>query len=98
MMMGEASTGAEQADSSAFDAIAATLRERGPGAALERLAADLDAAGDYRALLDAMLLKARHELGLPPIAPAAMADIPEPLRTQYEERYVEAIQIGRAHV
>ena len=47
------------------------LRDGGPGAALDRLANDLDAAGDYRALLDAMLLKARHELGLPLIAPAS---------------------------
>lgn len=92
-MMSEASTGADQAESPAFDTIAAVLHDRGPGAALERLAADLDAAGDYRALLDAMLLKARHELGLPPVAPASMADIPEPQRARYEERYVEAIRL-----
>ena len=65
----------------------------GPRAALERLADDLDAAGEYRALLDALLLKARHELGLPLIAPGSLADIPEPARTQYEERYVEAIRL-----
>lgn len=89
---GAAATAATSA-SPAFDAIAAAMREGGPGAALDRLAGDLDAAGDYRALLDAMLLKARHELGLPPIAPASMADVPEPLRTQYEERYIEAIRL-----
>jgi hypothetical protein len=77
----------------AFDSIAATLRERGPIAALERLADDLNASGDYRALLDAMLLKARQELGLPLIAPGSLADVPEPKRTQYEEKYVEAIRL-----
>jgi hypothetical protein len=103
--MRDAKTGADGAEaepgsrptsspaSPAFDAIATALRDGGPGAALDRLADDLDAAGDYRALLDAMLLKARHELGLPLIAPASMADVPETLRTQYEDRYVEAIRL-----
>jgi hypothetical protein len=77
----------------AFDSIGAVLRERGPGAALDRLADDLDSAGDYRALLDALLLKARHELGLPLIAPGSLSDVPEPARTQYEEKYVEAIRL-----
>jgi hypothetical protein len=91
--MCEAATAADVPGSSAFDAIAAALRGDGPGAALDRLVEDLDAAGDYRALLDAMLLKARHELGLPLIAPASLADVPEPLRTKYEDRYVEAIRL-----
>jgi hypothetical protein len=98
--MRDASTGADpgprnaaEAGASAFDAIAAVLHDGGPNAALDRLASDLDTAGDYRALLDAMLLKARHELGLPLIASGSMADVPEPRRTQYEERYVEAIRL-----
>ena len=99
-MMGDGSTRPEEAaDALAFDAIALTLRERGPEAALDRLAADLDAAGDYRALLDAMLLKARYELGLPLIAPSSLSDLPEPQRTRYEERYVEAIRaVGAKHL
>ena len=64
-----------------------------PRAALDRLIEHLDAAGEYRALLDALLLKARHELGLPLIAPGSLADLPEPARTQYEEKYVEAIRL-----
>ena len=100
--MGDSKTGAEAEGGPpltsstidpAFDTIAATLRDGGPGAALDRLAGDLDAAGEYRALLDAMLLKARHALGLPLIAPASLADVPEPVRTQYEEKYVEAIRL-----
>jgi hypothetical protein len=101
--MRDATTLADEADSrpgpsdppgsSAFDSIAGTLRDLGPQAALDRLAIDVEAAGDYRALLDAMLLRARHELGLPLIAPGSLAEIPEPSRTQYEEKYVEAIRL-----
>ncbi len=65
--------------SSAFDSIAGALRDLGPCGALERLVEDLDAAGDYRALLDAMLLRARHELGLPLVAPGSLAEVPEPV-------------------
>ncbi len=80
-------------------AIETALREGGPAAAIDRLVADLDASGDYRALLDALLLKARHELGLSPITPASTSEIPEPLRSRYEERYVEAIRlVGSKHL
>lgn len=80
-------------------AIRTILEADGPAAALERLAAGLDAAGDYRALLDALLLKARFELGLPLVAPASLANLPEPARTNYEERYVEAIRlVGSRHL
>ncbi len=80
-------------------AIRTSLEAEGPTAALDRLAASLDASGDYRALLDALLLKARFELGLPLVAPASLADLPEPERTKYEERYVEAIRlVGSRHL
>jgi hypothetical protein len=77
----------------AFDAMDAAIRDLGPQAALDRLAGDLEAAGDYRALLDALLLRARHELGLPLIAPGSLAEVPEPARSRYEEKYVEAIRL-----
>ena len=47
-----------------FEALDLALREGGPGAALDRLIALLGERGDWRALLDALLLKARHDLGL----------------------------------
>jgi hypothetical protein len=53
----------------------------------------LTASTEYRALLDALLLKARHELGLPLILPGPSSEIPEPSRTQYEERYIAAIRL-----
>ncbi len=81
------------ADASAFDSVEQTLRSEGPSAALERLAEHLDATGDYRALLDALLLKARHELGLPLVSSGPLSELPEPARASYEEKYIEAIRL-----
>src|SRR5262249_3963675 len=92
--MSDPRTAALAAEPSAPEAVAAldlaesALHADGPQGALRRLAEHLDAAGDYRALLDALLLRARHELGLPLIAAGPLAVLPEPVRTQYEEKYV----------
>jgi len=75
-----------------FDALDRQLRENGPGAAIDALIAHLDATRQYRALLDALLLKARHDLHLPLVASGTLGDLPEPTRTQFEDRYVEAIR------
>lgn len=75
-----------------FDELDQTLRSAGASAALDLLVQRLDAGGDARALLDALLLKARHELGLPLVQVGAFSDVPEGVRTQYEDRYVEAIR------
>jgi hypothetical protein len=76
----------------AFQTLDETLRTAGPQAALDRLVADLGQRGDFRALLDALLLKARHELGLPLIQDGTLTGLEEPVRSQYEARYVEAIR------
>src|SRR5271170_4072706 len=78
---------------SAFDSVEDALRAEGPRAALERLAEHLDASGDYRALLDALLLRARHELGLPLIPSGPLSNLPEPERARFEERYIEVIRL-----
>jgi hypothetical protein len=75
-----------------FDALDATLQGEGPGAAIERLVRQLEETGQFRALLDALLLKARHDLGLPLIPLGSLSDLPEPERSRYEERYVDAIR------
>ncbi len=75
-----------------FDTLDRTLAASGPAEALDHLARTLADRGDFRALLDALLLRARHDLGLPMIQAGSLADIPEPERTRYEERYVEAIR------
>jgi len=76
-----------------FDLLDDALRTGGPKAALDCLTDHLAASGEYRALLDALLLRARHELGLPLVAPGSLAEIPEPARSQYEEKYVAAIRL-----
>jgi hypothetical protein len=85
--------------SGAFPVLEETLRTAGPIATLDRLIEQLDAKGEYRALLEAHLLKARHELRLPLIMSGPLANLPEPARTQYEERYVAAIRlVGSRHL
>jgi len=76
-----------------FASIAASLRAQGAAAALDLLSEHLAASGEYRSLLDALLLKARHELGLPWISSGSLANLPEPQRSQYEEKYVAAIRL-----
>lgn len=76
-----------------FDALDQTLRESGPAAALAQLVAQLDEAGRYRALLEALLLQARYEIDLPLIVSGGLADVPEPVRSRYEERYVAAVRL-----
>jgi hypothetical protein len=87
------SSGEIQGTETPFDLLEDALRAGGPSAALDRLTEHLSAAGEYRALLDALLLKARHELGLPLISSDSLAALPEPVRTQYEDRYVAAIRL-----
>jgi hypothetical protein len=83
-------------DAAVFDAFDEALCGAGPDAALDFLTVRLAERGEFRALLDAMLLKARHELGLPLIQVGTLTDLPEPVRSQYEERYVAAIRtVGR---
>lgn len=76
-----------------FDSVDQQLRDAGPAAAIDALIAHLDSKGQYRALLDAILLKARHDLGLPLIPSGTLGDLAEPARTQFEDRYVEAIRL-----
>ncbi len=77
----------------AFDELEQTLRTQGAQPALDRLIEQLDAVKEYRALLDAIVLKARHELGLPLFHSGPLSNLPEPERTQFEERYVDAIRL-----
>jgi hypothetical protein len=76
-----------------FNMLEESLSAGGPAAALEVLIDRLTASGDYRALLDALLLKARHELALPLVTTGPLAELPEPGRTRYEEKYVAAIRL-----
>ena len=79
-------------DAPLFDAIDEALRTSGPSVAIDRLVAAMEERGDPRGLLDALLLKARSDLGLPAVQPSSLAELPEPARSRYEDRYVEAIR------
>jgi hypothetical protein len=76
-----------------FQSFDRAFETAGAGGALDELIRQLTESGRYRELLDALLLKARHELGMPLVAPPSAAEIPEPIRTQYEEKYVGAIRL-----
>ena len=65
-------------DDTPFKSVEAALRDGGPAAAIGRLTEHLAAAGENRALLDALLLQARLELGLPLVSSGSLAGIPEP--------------------
>lgn len=89
--MNDAPAATEQ-EAETFEALDRALRAAGPAALLEALVDRLNGRGDHRALLDAMLLKARHELGLPLIQIGGFSELPEAARLKYEERYIEAIR------
>ncbi len=76
-----------------FDTLERALQSSGARAAIDQLIDHLDKAGEYRPLLDALLLKARHDLGLPLFHFGSLSSLPEPLRTRFEDRYVEAIRL-----
>ncbi|HEU5117377.1 MAG TPA: hypothetical protein VFT74_12105, partial [Isosphaeraceae bacterium] len=79
-------------DTAPFERIEQSLREDGPAAAIERLIQTLEASGPARALLEALLVRARFDLGLPLVQASTLSTIPEPTRTRYEDRYVDAIR------
>ncbi len=79
-------------DAEAFQALDQAFRTEGADVALNQLISLLSDRGESRALLDALLLRARHELGLPLIQTGSLNDLPEPVRSKYEERYVDAIR------
>jgi hypothetical protein len=81
-----------ESEPTAFQVLDQALRASGPSAVLDHLVRDLTERGETRALLDALLLKARHELGLPLIQAGNLGELAEPIRTEYEERYVAAIR------
>ncbi len=86
----------DEARAERFDVLDTTLKASGPNAVLESLIGQLEQAGEYRALLDALLLKARHDLGISLVPLSSLSDLPEPLRSQYEQRYLDAIRfVGR---
>lgn len=80
-----------------FEAIEQSIQEQGPNAAIDALVSEFTRRNEPRALLDALLLQARHELGLPAVLEGSLAEMPEPSRTSYEDRYIEAVRrVGKS--
>lgn len=67
------------------------LRESdGPTAVADRLIEHFKGRGEHLPWFQSMLLKKRHEMGLPLVRPMALDDVPDDKRVDFEEAYVEA--------
>src|SRR5438105_2356507 len=77
-------------DSTAYDAIERTLRDKGGAAAIDRLCQELRDKGDYANLFYALLMKKRHELGVSPLPTGPAQELPEAVHAQYEDAIREA--------
>lgn len=75
---------------STFDRIAELKESEGSGAALEFLAETLREEKNYHKLFDALLLRKKHELGLPLIKPTSLDDVPDDMRTDFEKYYIDS--------
>lgn len=73
-----------------FDELAEVAAANGLIAATARLAQHLKSTEHYHELFDLRLLEARLDLGLPAILTKGLDDLEDPLRTQMEDRYLEA--------
>src|SRR5690554_1837639 len=77
---------------STFEALRSDVSSQGAAAALASLVERLRHEKRYHELFDARLMQARHRLGLPLLGGASIDELPEPLRSQTEEAYLEACQ------
>jgi hypothetical protein len=85
--------------STTFVELEQMLAQQGPGAAIDKLCADLRARKDYRSLFYALLMKSRHEMGVSPIPTGPSQDLPEKLHPAYESAIREAGQtVGRLYL
>jgi hypothetical protein len=75
---------------STFDRLASLKSSAGPAAAIDSLVETFRAESNYHKLFDALLLKKRHEMGLPLVRPSSLEDIPEARREEFENAYIAA--------
>lgn len=62
----------------------------GSQATLDQLATVLTEEENYHRLFDVLLMQKKLELGLPLVRPTSFEDVPDDLRTGFEEHYVES--------
>jgi hypothetical protein len=77
-------------DAADLSALERTLTAEGADAAIDRLCARLRADKDYPGLFYALLMRARHNLGLNPVPTAPSADIPAQHHAAYEDAIRQA--------
>src|SRR4029078_6346018 len=87
--MANISTG-DLAEAPPFSELQTTLRGAGVAATLDRLITVLEEQKKYHEMFDALLMRARHQLGLPVVLTTALDELPEPLRLKVEESYLDA--------
>ena len=80
-----------------FNKLTETLESSGIPAAIDFLAETLEAEKKFPQLFEALLMKKRHELGLPIEGSNSIRDIPEEHRQEVEDYYVEVCRIIGGH-
>lgn len=73
-----------------FDRLTELTSSTSPAAALDTLIDTLRAEQNYHRLFDAIMLKRKHELGLPLTRPSSLTDVPADTRETFERHYIEA--------
>jgi hypothetical protein len=73
-----------------FDELPGQLDSQGVEAVFDRVARELAGEKKFHELFDVLLMRSRHQLGLPAILTTSLDELAEPLRTRVEEAYLAA--------
>ena len=73
-----------------FDELQRQLASSGIAAALDCLADRLKSGQRFHELFDVLLMRSRHQLGLPAVLSTSLDELDEPLRSQVENSYLAA--------
>jgi hypothetical protein len=76
--------------STTFDQLPGQLSQQGAAAVFDQVTEELTREKKFHELFDVLLMRSRHELGLPAILTTSLDDLAEPLRTQVEDAYLAA--------
>lgn len=80
----------------AFEELEQTAQSGEQKKLFDLLIQQVEAAGDYHKLFDAMMLKSKHERGLPLSRPSSLQDVPSEHRAAVEAEYVAAArEVGK---
>lgn len=78
-----------------FEELEQLQQSDGAEAAIERLIDGLRSQKEYHRLFDALLLRKKHQMGLPLTRPTSFEDIPDERRQEFEQTYIaSAREVG----